>query len=80
MLSISFLLSILFILLIYEFFIKFWSRIKLCRAMLDNVDIKNKLDNKLVRNNKIDCSMLIYLKENDNNSRVFIHNISYKVK
>lgn len=48
--------------------------------MLNNIGIKNKLDNKLIKNNKVDYSMPIFLKKNEYNFRVFINNISYKIK
>ena len=43
--------------------------------MPNNINIKNKLNNKLIKNIKANCPKFIFQKNNNNNSRAFIDNI-----
>ena len=48
--------------------------------MPDNIGTKNKLDNKSIKNIKVNRLKLTFLKKNHDNSKVFINNILNKVK
>lgn len=48
--------------------------------MSNIIGTKNKLDNKLIRNNKANCPKLAFLEKNLDDFKAYINNIYNKVK